>query len=234
MKDIIDQLRTLNEIDLKLGTVKRDLERLPRELAEKQGPIKTLKAAIDKNKADTLKLKMEADAAELDLKAGEEALKRLANQMNILKTNKEWDTIRRQMDAQRGWNRDSENKELALMEQIEAKNAELAMHASQVEELEKSSAAESASVEKELAELKVRFDELNAERAKLTPNVPDKELAIYNRIAGTRGTAIAYIENVTCSLCYMRLPAQFINLALIGRELTCCPSCGRILAAKPK
>ena len=234
MKEIIEQLRSLNEIDLKLGTVKRDLERLPRELAEKQGPIKTLKAAIDKNKADTLKLKMEADAAELDLKAGEEALKRLANQMNILKTNKEWDTIRRQMDAQRGWNRDSENKELALMEQIEVKNAELAKNSAQVEELETASASETERVEKELAELKTRLDELNAERAKLTPAVPDKELAIYNRIAGTRGTAIAYVENDNCSLCYMRLPAQFINLALIGRELTCCPSCGRILASKPK
>lgn len=234
MKQIIDQLRSLNEIDLKLGTVKRDLERLPRELAEKQGPIKSLKQAIEKIKSDVLKLKIESDAAELDLKAGEEALKRLANQMSVMKTSKEWDTIKRQMDAQRGWNKESENKELGFMEQIEAKNTELTKLSAQLETLETASAALTESAEKEIADLTIRFNELNAERSKLTPAVPEKELSIYNRIASMRGIALAYVENVTCSICYMRLPAQVINLALVGKEMTCCPSCGRILTAKPK
>lgn len=234
MKEIIEQLRTLNEIDLKLGTIKRDLERLPRELAQKQEPMKALKIAIEKAKADIIKLKIEADSAELELKSGEEALKRLAMQMNVLKTNKEWDTIRRQMDAQRGWNKESENKELALMEQMEARTADIAKNTQQLQELEATCASESERVEKDIAELKAQQKQLLEERGKLTPALPDQELAIYNRIAGTRGIALAYVENNICSVCYMRLPAQTINLALLARELTCCPSCGRILTAKPR
>ena len=234
MKEIIEQLRTLNEIDVRIGIVNKDVERLPRELAEKQAPIKSLAAAIERAKADILKLKIDADSADLDVKAGEEALKRLANQMNILKTTKEFDTIRRQMDAQRGWNKENDEKELKLLEQVEAKQKEIEKNQAALAELELSSGVEAQRIEKELSELGARIEELTAERNKLAPEIPDKELAIYSRIANRGVVAIAFVKNGNCSLCYMRLPAQFQNLALIGRELVCCPSCGRILTAEKK
>src|ERR1039457_4918105 len=120
MKDIIARLKTLNLLDSQLKTIKKDMERLPRELAEKEAVPKGLRGTLERAKAEATRLKMETDAAELEVKAGEDALKRLATQMNVLRTSKEWDTIRRQMDAQRGWNRDNETKALSLMEQVEA------------------------------------------------------------------------------------------------------------------
>ena len=53
MKAIIEQLRALNEIDVRLGIVKKDIERLPRELAEKQAPIKPLQATIEQGRKRT-------------------------------------------------------------------------------------------------------------------------------------------------------------------------------------
>ena len=234
MKEIIEQLRTLNEIDVKIAMVRKDLDRLPKELSEKQAPIKALKIQIEKLKADILQLKINADAAELDVKAGDEALKRLSQQMNFLKSSKEWDTVKRQMDAQRGWNKENENKELEILSQIEAKQADLDKLSAALTESETAATTESARVEKESGELQARMNELTVEREKLSPGIPEKELTVYARIAGTRGVAIAYVKNGTCSLCYMRLPPQIQNLALLGRDLTCCPSCGRILTAAPK
>lgn len=234
MKQIIEQLRTLNEIDVRISMVRKDLERLPKELADRHAPIKALKALIEKTKSDIIKLKIDADAAELEVKAGDEALKRLASQMNFLKSSKEWDTVKRQMDAQRGWNKDNENKELVLLEQIEVKQAEVEKHSVALGDLETTAAAETERIEKETAELEARLAELTVERDKLSPDIPDKELTVYTRIAGTRGVAIAYVKGGNCSLCFMRLPAQIQHLALLGKDLTCCPSCGRILTAAPK
>ena len=234
MKAIIEQLRTLNEIDVRLGMVKKDIERLPKELAEKQAPIRLLKAAIERAKADLIKLKIDADSADVDCKAGDDALKRLATQMNVMKTSKEWDAIRRQMDAQRGWNKDNETKELALLEQVDNKQKEIEKQSATLAELEAASVADSERIEKELAELRARHEELDAQRARLYPEIPDKELQIYIRVAGTRGEAISVVKNGNCSLCYMRLPAQIQNLAILGRELVSCPSCGRILTAEKK
>ena len=234
MKVIIEQLRTLNDIDVRLGIVKRDLERLPRELAEKQAPIKSMKAAIDRAKMEVIRMKVDADSADLEVKAGEETLKKLGEQMNILKTQKEFEAIRRQMEAQRNWNKENESKELGILEKIEAKQKDIEKQQAAVDTLVSASSDESQRIEKEVGELRGRLEELSAQRAKLAPEIPETELSTYNRIAGRGEVALAVVRNGNCSECYMRLPAQIQNLALIGKELTCCPSCGRILTAEKK
>lgn len=234
MKAIIEQLRTLNDIDVRMGVVKRDLERLPRELAEKQAPIKSIKAAIDRIKMDVIRLKVDSDSAELEVKVGEEALKKLGEQMNILKTTKEFETIRRQMENQRNWNKENEEKELGMLEKIEARQKEVEAQEAKLNALVSETSSESERIEKELAELRARFEELSGQRAKVAPEIPDAELTVYDRIAGRGDVALAYVKNANCSECFMRLPAQIQNLALIGKELVCCPSCGRILTAPPK
>ena len=234
MKAIIEQLRTLNDIDVRLGIVKRDLERLPRELAEKQAPIKSMKAAIDRAKMDVIRMKVDADSADLEVKAGEETLKKLGEQMNILKTQKEFEAIRRQMESQRNWNKENETKELGFLENIEAKQKDIEKQQAAIDALVSASAEDSERIEKEVAELRTRFEELNNQRGKLAPEIPDTELSTYNRIAGRGDVALAVVRNGNCSECYMRLPAQIQNLAIIGKELTCCPSCGRILTAEKK
>jgi hypothetical protein len=231
---MIDGLKKLNEIDVRIRTIRKDMERLPRELTEKQQGPKQLRFNIDRIKSDICKLKIEADSIELEVKSGEEALKRLATQMNVLRTSKEFDTVRRQMDAQRVWNKENESKALERMEQIDTKEKELEKNTSALNEAEIALAAETDRVNKELSELGVEHDKLKAERDEMAKDVPDKELAIYNRIVHTHGNAIATVGRGICSACFMKIPPQVHNLVLIGKELVCCPSCGRILTPAPQ
>ena len=231
MKEIIDRLKTLNKIDVQLQTIKKDMERLPRELSEKQVLPKTLKSTIDRAKADITRLKIEADSIELEIKAGEEALKRYAGQMNVLRTSKEFETVKRQMDAQRIWNKENESKALELLEQVDARQKDIEKNGVSLTDAEKVLAEETAKVDKAVAELKAQYDTLATERAGLAKDLPDKELIIYDRIAAGRGQAIATVERGNCSACFMKIPAQVHNLALLAKELVCCPSCGRILTA---
>ncbi len=229
MKEIIERMKALNRLDIQLQMLKKDMDRLPRELSEKQVIPKTLKGTIDRNKAEIIRLKIEIDNMELEVKSGEEALKRLATQMNVLRTSKEFDTVRRQMDAQRAWNKENEGKALEFMEQRDAKQAEMDKNGAALAEAEKVVSEESQRVEKEVGELKAQHDSLSAQRAELAKDVPDKELSIYNRIAIGRGQAIATVDRGICSACFMKIPPQIHNLALLARDLVCCPSCGRIL-----
>jgi predicted nucleic acid-binding Zn-ribbon protein len=231
MKEIIERLKALNKLDIQLQTIKKDMERMPRELAEKGVLPKTLRGSIERAKADISKLKVDADAIELEVKSGEEALKRYAGQLNVLRTSKEFETVKRQMDAQRGWNKENETKELELLEQIDAKQKDNEKNSAQLAEAEAALAVESQRVEKEVAELKAQYDTIAAERATLAKDLPEKELTIYNRIAAGRGQAIATVEKGNCSACFMKIPPQVHNMALLAKELVCCPSCGRILTA---
>jgi predicted nucleic acid-binding Zn-ribbon protein len=231
MKEIIDRLKSLNKIDVQLQTIKKDMERLPRELSEKHIQPKTLRNAIERAKADVSRLKLDAESMELEIKSGEEALKRYAGQMNVLRTSKEFETVKRQMDAQRAWNKENEGKALELLEQVDAKQKDIEKNSASLAEAEKALAEESAKVDKVIAELKAQYDTLAAERAGLAKDLPDKELIIYDRIAAGRGQAIATVERGNCSACFMKIPPQVHNLALLAKELVCCPSCGRILTA---
>jgi len=232
MKEIIDQLKKMNDLDVRLSIIRKDLERLPRELAEKEAESRNLKAGIERAKAEIIRLKMEADALELEVKSGEEQLKRYAGQLNITRNNKEFDAVRRQMDAQRAWNKENEGKYYKLVEDAEAKQNDLDTNSIALAESEKEVAAETERVTREVAELRSQYEALAVERELLAKDVPDKELSIYSRIVNTHGLAIARVEaGGICSACFMKIPAQFHHLAIMSKDLVCCPSCGRILTA---
>lgn len=230
MKELIGQLASLNEIDLKLGTIRKDLERLPKTVTEKESAVKNMRIVADRLKADIVKLKVEADSVELDVKAGEDALKRYATQMNAIRTNKELEAIRRQMETQRIWNRDNENKALELMEKIDVRQKELDKQNAAMSATEQEIVLESERISKDVSELRAEMDALNSKREGLAKAVPEKELAIYNRVA-SRGHAISKVDRGICSACFMKLPPQVHNLALLQKEVVTCPSCGRILTA---
>jgi hypothetical protein len=234
MKEILAQLRTLNDLDIRLQMIQRDLDRLPKEIAVREEELRGRREAVERRRNEAQRLRIEADALDLELKAGVEALKRLAGQMGLLRTPKEFETIKRQMDAQRVFNGQIEDKALALMTQADEKQNEADQLAAEAALLEAELTKEKARVEQEMSELRAQQDGLHAQRRKLTRDLPDRELAIYDRIVVNRGQAFAAVRpDGHCSACHMRLPPQVHNLALLARDLVTCPSCGRILTGEP-
>lgn len=232
MRNVIEQLRALNDLDVRLQALQRDQDRLPKALAEKEEQAQLLRDQIDRKKAEIKRLKADADAQDLELKSGLDTLKRLANQMNVMRTSKEFDVVRRQMDAQRVWNSQIEDKALAFMSQADERQKEVDKATAQLAEQDTQVAEEKTRVNKELAELRTQYAELKGKRDVLAKEVPDKELAIYDRIVVNRGQAIAAVNaGGYCTACHMKLPPQVHNLALLAQELVTCPSCGRILTA---
>ena len=173
MKEIISQLKELNKLDIQLQMLKKDIDRLPKELSEKQTVPKNLRGSIERARAEITRLKIDADTIELEVKSGEEALKGLATQMNVLRTSKEFETVRRQMDAQRAWNKENEGKVLELLEQVDVKQKDVDKNNAALEESEKALAIESLRVEKELAELQAQYDGIAAQRGILASDLPE-------------------------------------------------------------
>lgn len=232
MKSIIDQLRALNDLDVQLQTIRKDLQRLPKELAEKEEEPRLIKEQIERRVVEINKSRAEADSLDLDLKAGTEAMKKLSNQMNMLRTSKEFEAVRRQIDTQKISNNRNEEKALELLQEVDAKVKEVNELKTKLQETEKRLAEEKARVEKDVSELKTQEQDLAGRRQALAKNLPEKELGIYDRIVVSRGQAIAKISRGVCAACHMQLPPQVHNLVLIGKELVTCSSCGRILTSE--
>ena len=233
MKTIIPSLRRLNELDQKLHSIKKDLERIPKDLESKETDLRVQRDRLERRKAEVAAFKAEAKGLEDELEIGETALKRYNSQVNTLRTPKELETMRRQMDDQRRGNQRLMDRSLEMLSQAELKQKELDEATGKLAESEKAMVLEREKLAKDVLELKADQTKLNTERESITKDIPEKELSIYTRVGASKGVAIALVEkNGTCSSCSMKLPPQFHNEVLIGRELVTCPSCGRILTAE--
>lgn len=231
MKSIIEKLRILNDIDVQLQAIDKDLERLPKELAEKEEEVQTLTDAIAKRRREIKQMKLDAEALELELKAGDAALKKFSEQINMLRTSKELEAVKRQINTQKMFNSKTEKRALELLEQADAGEKEANASDEQLKELQTALDEERQRVEKDLGELNSEKEQLGSQRKQLAQEIPDKELGIYDRIVVNRGQAIARVDRGVCSACYIQLPPQVHNLAILGKELVTCSSCGRILTA---
>lgn len=229
MKSIIEQFRILNDVDLKLRTLRKDLERLPKELAVKEEEPKLLVDQIERRKAEIAKLQEQIEEKDEELKVGGAAMKRYSSQMSVLRTPKEFESVRRSIDAQKRTNQQIESQTLELMQLVENLQKESGEIQARLDQLNAALAAERKVVEAQVAEWKAEESKLAQQRAGMTKDLPLKELGIYDRIVVSRGDAISRVTGTVCSACYMGLPPQVHNMAILAKELVLCPSCGRIL-----
>lgn len=228
MKEIVAKLRRLNELDIRRQALRKDVERLPAELAEKRREPAALRVEIERLNEERRSDKLAAEEAEMEAKSGYETLKRYAAQLNHVRNNKEMSSLRRQMDAQRAWNKENEDKALGFLQKVEENEGKLAKLLEQAEHLERELEEETRRVEREVEGWKKELAAMDAQREKAASEIPEPEISLYNRAAG-RGKALAEVKDGHCAACFMKLTPQVEDTVLLGREMVVCSSCGRIL-----
>ncbi len=143
---------------------------------------------------------------------------------------KELESIQRDLEARKRRRSELEDRELQLMGELEANQADL----EQAQENLNRVRSEWEVHQRELADREQKVNEeltaLRAERAALTAKIGSGDLSLYEELRRTkRGRAVSVIERSTCSGCRIALPMGVVQRVRAGRELVYCPSCGRLL-----
>lgn len=179
-----------------------------------------------------------AATLESEIQTLEEKIEKGRQEMNLVKTNKEYSALLVEINTYKDDKSKIEDEALAVMSKVEDKEAERDAIADQVTAQEKMVAIALKEVEQAKTEVGDQLDKLKADRDAAAANVPDKARDLFSHASHLNdGDAVAAIveENrkhmeYSCGGCYMNIPAERVSTVMSKPdEVTTCPNCGRIL-----
>lgn len=229
MSTAAEGLQRLHQLHLQLEEVREKLAQGPRRIKAAQQRVEKREAEIGELKERLTQLKMTADQKSLQLKTNEANIAQLKARLNAAKTNKEFDVIKSQIDADTMANSVLEDEILAVLEKIDLLKDEIAAAEQQrdtAREEEQRTVRQIESVAPQLREEAAKLEEalVAAERI-----LPEKVRVDYRRLVSAHGAdALARVERQTCQACSVRIRPN-TQVALNMGKYVFCDSCGRLL-----
>ncbi len=226
----ITQLLQLQERDNRLRALHKDIKDVPllqqRAKLQLSGDQASVDAALQKTRDIEVKIK----SVQLDVQTRQTSIKRLQDQQFETRKNDEFQAIGHEIQRYQTEIRGHEDKELDLMELLDAARKELQTAQAKLAETQKHVNEDLQQLEQRGVNLQKRSDETKAERATLAAPVDPLTLDLYDRLLKSKaGTAVVALENGICGGCHMKVVHSTIQNLKQAEIITQCEMCGRIL-----
>lgn len=235
MKETLEYLASLQEVDKKLFYLEFSKGDLPKTVSRLKSSIARVKRQIGDLKNEMVSSEKESVSTENLVELAKDKLKKYQNQLYDVTSNKEYDAITQEIEIKK---KEIEEGEVFVLEMIEAseKNQEIF---NGYEEENKQYKNELKVKEKELNTLLKSTEkkelELNHKREKLAVRLKAPLLKRYERILKAKsGVAIVPITRDACGGCFKSIPPQKIVEVEKLLQLIQCEICGRFLIPENK
>ena len=229
-KETIRCLVAVQQQDSVLDGLQKEIDRVPREIADLQAGLEGAKAKLAGAKAKIVGFEKKKKEKELELASKEEAIRKHSMELNQVKTNDAFKALQHEIDGAKAAGSQIETDILEVMEGIDAGKKEEGAATAELKAAEDKAKGQIGVLEKELAEVKAKFDEQKKVRDEAASVVPADMMRIYEH-ARMRGKldAIVPVEGGNCSACRISLAPQMIVEVTKAKGLVVCESCQRIL-----
>lgn len=204
--DIPNQLETM-------GTVQSEAET---RLADQETKV----ADIEKDRRQR----------ERDLQIAQEQIKKYQGQLYSVKTNKEYDALQTEIQAQKTLVSELEDAILQLITETETESEALESMRGETDSLIERLDEERTALKTRLSavdeDVTVKMDE----RKRMSMRVENQVLKVYDRIRrNLRGMTVVPVKKGACSGCFHVIPLQVMLQIRQAQRLISCEGCGRIL-----
>jgi len=224
-----DSLRTLHRLHRQLADLRGRLERGPQKVRNAQSYVKHQEEQLEQAREELKKLRMAADAKQVQQKSSEAKIADLKRKLNEAKSNTEYQALQHQIQGVRMTNSVLDDEILETWERIDQQKQKVAEAEAGLEQAHQKVRQIHEQVEEKLPGIRADLERCEGELERVEAELPGEIRELYRRVVRHRGEdALASIEDQCCSGCYTQIPLNVVSGVMLGHP-TFCKTCGRLL-----
>jgi predicted nucleic acid-binding Zn-ribbon protein len=237
-----EALHRLFLVDQQVRGLESRLSGARRRVKAQQGQLHQLNQQATELRDQLRRTEAHQATLENEIASADTRINHLRDQMNAVKTNKEYSAMLVEVNTLKADRSKLEDSALESMSRIEELRGELEKAEQQIAEQQRIKANADSELADREGEVQEQLDRLRSEREHAASEVPDESLLVFERLAETyEGEAMAPIIEedrrrleYVCGGCYMQIPVEKVNLLLTQDQMVRCSSCSRILYMEPE
>ena len=231
MIEQLKELKRLQDVDVKIITMQDEKQRLPEELSQETQALEDCKLVLAQIEGELKDMQVLHKEKEVALQAKEENIKKLQGQLYQVKKNDEYRALENEIASNKADNSIIEEEILKLFDSLDEKKNEVQLKRQDVEVSENKLKAKEIEVKERISQLDSEVETFNQERSKIAALIDKKVVVVYDRIIQSKKAQLALVsvKDSACQGCFMHVRPQLVNEARLGKNLTFCEYCARIL-----
>lgn len=234
MKEQIDNLRELQEVDLEIDRIDAAITTGDEELQNQREAISLLQSAISGFREKLALSTERRQQLETEIQEAQVLIKDRQNKMMKVQTNREYQSLLKEIEDAKNANRQREEELVRLLEQDEYLQKKDDEQSALLVAEEAGLSEQTARREAEAVKLAAKRQKMAKDRESKAKKVKADLLRKYELIRAKRnGLAMAGVNRGVCYGCYMNVPPQLYNELLREDKMHICPTCNRMLYHSP-
>lgn len=228
MTTVTEDLQELHRLHLALREVQDQLRRGPKQIAARQKLVDKAEASLAESEATLKQQRVVAEQKGHDLKVNETHLSDMQAKLNAAASNREFDIIKGQIEADMMAKSVLEDEILEVLDRIDTMKSDIEQSKQAVTDAEQAKA-------KFETDFRSREGDLNSQAAEYQAQITQAESVLsgesairYRRLVDAEGAdAMAAVENAVCKGCNVGITPQK-RVELNSGAIVFCSTCGRL------
>jgi uncharacterized protein len=223
----------LHYLDQQIGSLQQSISKMPARMQEVDKKLDRFQKNVQERQQLIAENQKKRKELESDLALIETKRNRYKEQLDTVKTNKEYTALQHEIEGVNLAIRQIEDQILTRMEEAEALKLHLEEAQKAKDREENTLLEEKKVIQAEADRLQQQMDGLKAKRQEWVSQIPQPTIAMYDRTAKhRRGIAMAEAKDEICLECQMRIRPQLFQEIKRNDSIITCESCSRILFFK--
>lgn len=230
MHQELEKLLVIQDRDRKIRTMRQELKAAPLERKQLESRLAATGSRLEAAKQSGKEIEVERKRLEVEADSRRASVAKFKTQQFQTRKNDEFQALANEIKRFESDIEKIEDRELELMEQAEEVKAAVARAEKEARATQDQVRVQMEDLGKKIKSIESGIADLETERAKLTEDVDEDALDLYERLFASKGDlAIVAVKHEVCTGCHMKITTQTAVRVKGGQELVNCEQCGRLL-----